>query len=159
MKIIDESRPVVRNLPAIAGDIRDAGSIPGLGRSLEKEMATHSSILAWETPWTEEPRGVLATGLPRVGHNWRDLAHSTHKGQTAVGTTWSIKGRKLQAGQWDMQLPAPGSIEKQSLRWERGSHRDKTDPAEGSQGHSTLCPWDGTYWRLLKISFWGEQPG
>ena len=69
MKIIDESRPVVRNLPASAGDIRDVGSIPGLGRCLEKEMATHSSILAWETPQTEKPRGVLATGLPRVGHN------------------------------------------------------------------------------------------
>ena len=36
---------VVKNLPAKAGD---AGSIPGLGRSLEKEMATHSSILAWK---------------------------------------------------------------------------------------------------------------
>ena len=32
----------------------DLGSIPGLGRSLEKEMATHSSILAWRIPWTEE---------------------------------------------------------------------------------------------------------
>ena len=30
------------------------GSIPGLGRSLEKEMATHSSILAWRIPWTKE---------------------------------------------------------------------------------------------------------
>ena len=36
---------VVKNLPAKAGD---AGSIPGLGRSLEKEMATHSSIFAWK---------------------------------------------------------------------------------------------------------------
>ena len=33
--------------------IGDAGSIPGSGRSLEKEMATHSSILTWEIPWTE----------------------------------------------------------------------------------------------------------
>ena len=33
----------------------DLGSIPGLGRSLEKEMATHPSILAWKTPRTEEP--------------------------------------------------------------------------------------------------------
>ena len=38
---------VIKNLPADAGDVRDAGSIPGLGRSpLEKEMATHSNILA-----------------------------------------------------------------------------------------------------------------
>ena len=33
----------------------DSGSIPGLERSLEKEMATHSSTLAWKIPWTEEP--------------------------------------------------------------------------------------------------------
>ena len=36
----------------------DAGSIPGSGRSLENEIVTHSSILAWETPWTEELGGV-----------------------------------------------------------------------------------------------------
>ena len=36
---------------------------------LEKEMATHSSILAWESPWTEEPGGLRPTGLQRVGHN------------------------------------------------------------------------------------------
>ena len=33
----------------------DLGSIPGSGKSLEKEVATHSSILAWIIPWTEEP--------------------------------------------------------------------------------------------------------
>ena len=37
--------------------------------SLEKEMATHSSVLAWETPWTEEPGGLQSMGLKRVGHN------------------------------------------------------------------------------------------
>ena len=47
-----------KNQPANAGDVRDAGSIPGLGRSLEKEMATHSSVLVWEIPWTEEPGGL-----------------------------------------------------------------------------------------------------
>ena len=36
----------------------DLGWMPGLGRSLEKEMATHSSILAWEIPWTEEAGGL-----------------------------------------------------------------------------------------------------
>ena len=41
----------------------DAGSIPGSGRSLEKEMATHSSILAWEIPQTEEPGGLQSMGL------------------------------------------------------------------------------------------------
>ena len=41
------------------------GSIPGLGRSLE---ATHSSILAWRIPWTEELGGLQSIGLQRVGH-------------------------------------------------------------------------------------------
>ena len=36
---------------------------------LEKEMATHSSILAWEIPWTEEPGGLQSMGLQRVGPN------------------------------------------------------------------------------------------
>ena len=37
--------------------------------SLEKEMATHSSILAWEIPWTEEPGGLQTIGSQRVGHD------------------------------------------------------------------------------------------
>ena len=36
---------------------------------LEKEIATHSSILAWEIPWTEEPGGLQSMGLQRVGHD------------------------------------------------------------------------------------------
>ena len=36
---------------------------------LEKEMATHSSTLAWKIPWTEEPGRLQSTGLQRVGHN------------------------------------------------------------------------------------------
>ena len=40
----------------------DLGLIPGSGRSLEKEMATHSSILAWRIPWTEELGGLQSTG-------------------------------------------------------------------------------------------------
>ena len=48
---------VVTNPPASAGDLRDTSLIPELERSLEEEMATHSSILAWKIPWTEEPGG------------------------------------------------------------------------------------------------------
>ena len=50
---------LVKNLPANAGDTR---SIPGSGDSLEKEMATHSIILAWEVPWTEEPDRLQSMG-------------------------------------------------------------------------------------------------
>ena len=46
---------VVKNSPANAGDIRDAGWIPSWKDPLEKGMATHPRILAWRIPWTEEP--------------------------------------------------------------------------------------------------------
>ena len=49
---------MVKNPPADAGDAGDTGSVPGSGRSLGEGMETHSSILAWRTPWTEGP-GVL----------------------------------------------------------------------------------------------------
>ena len=45
---------MVKNVPANAGDSGDAGLIPGSGRSLEKEVATSSSIFTWRVPWTEE---------------------------------------------------------------------------------------------------------
>ena len=60
---------MVKNLPANARDIRDTDLIPGLGRSLEEKMATHSSILAGKNSKTEEPAGLQSTGLQRVGHN------------------------------------------------------------------------------------------
>ena len=45
--------------------------VRSLGRDipLEKEMATHSSMLAWRIPWTEEPGGLQSTGSQRVGHD------------------------------------------------------------------------------------------
>ena len=57
---------MVKNLPANA---EVSGVIPGSGRPLEKEMASHSSVLAWEIPWTEEPSGLQSVGSQRVRHN------------------------------------------------------------------------------------------
>ena len=50
---------MVKNPPANAGDARDVGLISGWEDRLEKEAATHSSILAWRIPWTEEPGGFV----------------------------------------------------------------------------------------------------
>ena len=44
---------------------------------LEKEMVTHSSILAWRIPWTEEPGRLQSTGSQRVGHDWATSLHFT----------------------------------------------------------------------------------
>ena len=57
---------VIKNLPAVAGDIRDTDSMPGSGRSPGGSIATHSSILAWRIPWTEEPGRPQSMGLQRV---------------------------------------------------------------------------------------------
>ena len=57
---------MVKNLPAMQETWVQSlgGEVP-----LEKGMATHSSILAWEIPWTEEPGGLQSMGSQRVGHN------------------------------------------------------------------------------------------
>jgi len=60
---------VAQTVKKSACNAGDPGSIPGLGRSLEEGMATHSSILAWRIPWTEEPGGLQSTGSQRVRHD------------------------------------------------------------------------------------------
>ena len=56
---------VVKNPLANAGDVRNVGSIPGWQEPLEEVMVTHSSILAWRIPWTEEPGRLQSTGVAK----------------------------------------------------------------------------------------------
>ena len=62
---------VVKNLPANARDAGDRDSIPDpwVGKPLEKEMATHSSILAWKIPWRKEPGRLNYMVSQRVLHD------------------------------------------------------------------------------------------
>ena len=64
---------MVKNLSANV-DEKDMASIRSLGLEdpLEEEMATHSSILAWRIPWTEESGGLQSKGSLRVGHDSSD---------------------------------------------------------------------------------------
>ena len=76
--------PVVKNLPTNAGYIREEDLTPGWEDPLEEGMATHSSILTWRIPCSEEPGGLQSIGSQRVGYNWSDLAcitcmHSVHQ--------------------------------------------------------------------------------
>ena len=59
---------MVKNPPNRTGNLGDVGSILESERP-PGEMATHSSMLAWRIPWTEEPGGLWPVGLQRVGHN------------------------------------------------------------------------------------------
>ena len=64
--------------------------------SLKKKMATHSSILAWKIPWTEEPDGLQSTGSQRVGHDWETSLHFTKSND------WYRVGKAL--GWWRQRL-------------------------------------------------------
>ena len=66
---------MVKNLPAM-----QFTEVPSLGQGdpLEKGVASHSSILAWEIPWTEEPGGLQFMGSQRVGHNLATKQQQIH---------------------------------------------------------------------------------
>ena len=65
----------LKNLPAV-----QETQVRSLGWEdpLEKEMATHSSILAWKISWTEEPGRLQSMGLQRIEHDWSNLAHTVN---------------------------------------------------------------------------------
>ena len=60
---------MVKNPAVNAGDV---GSIPASGRCLEKEMATHSNILAWRIPWIEKPGRLQSMGLQKSQTRFSD---------------------------------------------------------------------------------------
>ena len=65
-------------------------SISGSGRSLEKGMATHSSILAWRIPWTKEPGGLVSVRSQRVGHDRATSLSLSTKGQLRLRESPSL---------------------------------------------------------------------
>ena len=75
---------------------------------LEKEIATHSSILAWEIPWTEEPGGLQSMGLLRVGHNlatehifvWSWVNFSKDIIKTSISSVQSLNHVRFFATPW-----------------------------------------------------------
>ena len=73
---------MLKNLPAM-----QETQVLSLGREdpLEKGISTHSSVLAWKIPWTEEPGGLQSIGLQRVSHDWVTNTH-TH----TTMRTWTV---------------------------------------------------------------------
>ena len=85
----------VKKLPAVWET-----QVQSLGREdpLEKCMATHSSILAWRIPWTEEPGRLQSMRSPRVGHNWATNTFIFRAGMT--GRNWEVGGRWSEDRGW-----------------------------------------------------------
>ena len=93
---------VVKNPPANAGDL---GSIPEPGRSPGEGNGWHSSILAWEIPWKEDPDGLQSIGSQRGRHNWATEHTHTHTCLIFFRNTLSLKLHylydKLKARKYD----------------------------------------------------------
>ena len=126
------------------GDARGMGLIPGSEKSLKEEMAIHSSILAWEIPWTKEPGGLQSMGLQRVEHDW---AHRETR-----GTSSSRRGCELNLGKvgrtarWCSCRVTGCREERQCMGRERAEHCTEIK----------LCIWNNWANNLLKGKWRGR---
>ena len=95
---------MVKNLPAM-----QETQVRSLGRKdpLEKGVATHSSILAWTIPWTEEPGGLQSVGSQRVEHDWG--TNTTPHHQLCLCTR-SLSQKRLSGTPWTVVRRAPLSM-------------------------------------------------
>ena len=95
-----------KELACNAGDL---GSVPGSGRSLEKGMTTHSNILDWRIPWTDEIGGLQSIGLPRVRRLTLSVSNKQGKYCLIVYCTKCYEGREF--GHCE------GTVKGHDLRW------------------------------------------
>ena len=139
---------MVKNLPTKARNIRDMGYTPGSGEDpLEEGMATHSSILAWEILWREDPGGLQSMGSQRVSHDWSDLAHThTILNRSGWKFLFSLFQKENTASQdssvfWDF----PEKAKNPTRAWfacvfsVTKSHPALCDPMDCSPPGSSLC--------------------
>ena len=103
---------MVKNLSAV-----QETQIRSLGQEnpLEKEKATHSSILAWEIPWTEKPGRVQSMGSQRVRHDWATNIHTSH-----AATAKSLQSCPTLHDPIDGSppgSPVPGILQARTLAW------------------------------------------
>ena len=107
--------------------------------ALEKEMATHSSVLSWRIPGTGEPGGRLSMGSHRVGHDWSDLAAAA---AAFPGLFWTSYLRKADLLRIDNNYGVNGSHTaiKQGQYKNELKHMSKTEN-EGLVIRILLNPW------------------
>ena len=90
---------MVKTPPASAGDIRDTGLNLGQEDPLEEGTATHSSLLPWGIPWTEEPGGPQSMGSQSIGrdstHSLGDLIHAQAENSGSVLPVLTVANRPI----------------------------------------------------------------
>ena len=135
---------------------------------LEKEMASHSSILAWKIPWTEEPQGLQSTGLQETDTTWR-LRRATAFHNVVTGTTTNRRRKDLgvpsrpvaraQGFHYWGQGSVPGQGTRSSkLRGmaKKHTHRRREEkPGNSSDNctwYSSPCPWRALTWLLISTN-------
>ena len=104
---------MVNHLPAIWETMVPS---PGWEGPLEKEIATHSSILAWRIPWTEEPGGLQSIGSHRVGHDRSNLACMPAQRLALSGFTAAVLGS---IPGWELRSCKPHGMDKTKKQTKR----------------------------------------
>ena len=107
---LKESLSLSKVVNPVAVEPTSTGVQVNLGKSsfsplLEKEMATHSSVLAWGIPWTGGPGGLLSLRLHRVGHDWSDAC--IHSPLQELGNTCQKNSLFLINVQTDLSYTRP----------------------------------------------------
>ena len=121
--------------------------IRSLGREdpLEKEMATHSTTLAWKIPWMEEPGRLQSMGSQKVGHDWANSLHFT----------FYFYQKKKKKAVWDFYCDCTDPIDQFELMWNFNSRwfSDSWTRDFSCQGSKGMCIRLGKLFSL-HISYW-----
>ena len=117
---------------------------------LEEEMATHSSILAWRIPWTEEPGGLQSLGSQRVGHDWA----CTNKWETPSSPVSIGDGTNKLQKEFSITTFAPG------FSWSH-SHSHYPNTISCGTESFTYLVFVHYFWRLIRVfdrkNIWGTS--
>ena len=109
---------------------------------LEKEMATHSSTLAWKIPWTEEPGKLQSMGLRRVGHNWATSLSLSSTGEgNGKALQCSFQENSRDRGAWWAAVYGVAQSRTQ-LKWLSSSSSSSSIPVQRCTTWSSFsCQW------------------
>ena len=137
---------MAKNLPAMR---ETAVWFLGQEDPLEKGMATHSSILAWRIPWTEEPGRLQFKELQRVRHNWVTNTFTSFdvKGEQSTFTVSEFKEEWDRKYKWRNQVTTTAKHESGQVskhKWKKDSQQSGhcVTPELLSAHQSLCCNWD-----------------